>query len=339
MPIFVGSASSTTISQYSVSIGSTDTTGRDAGIGTANGQVIYNASTFELQVFYDGVWKGGLTTPFSATGGTLDSSSRPGFNIHTFTGSGSLEVTSGSGTAEYLVIAGGGGGKSSGGGGGAGGYRTGTSFPLTPGTYTIQVGSGGAGAVYLGSVGTQGTPSFITNPGITSVTSSGGGYGDAGPGGSGGGAGYSGAAGTGNVGGYTPPEGNDGGTGHTGSGTGDGYLSGGGGGAGAVGGPAPSGTVAGTGGNGSSSSITGTSVTRAGGGGAGGDNFRVTNAARPGGSGGGGNGGDSGDLNQFNPAPGTAGTTNTGSGGGGGNNSGNGGPGGSGIVIIAYPTA
>jgi hypothetical protein len=249
MPIFVGAASSSFANYPNVGVGTTTTTGRNVGVNTAIGDLTYNTDTLQLEV-YDGTnWIGGLTSPFSATGGTLDSTSRSGFNVHTFTGDGTFVVSSGTkGSGEYLVIAGGGGAKnSSGGGGGAGGYRTSTSFPLTPGTYTIQVGGGGAGGVYSGSAGTQGTPSFITKPGISSITSSGGGYGDSGPGGSGGGGtGPNPPAGTGNAGGYTPPEGNDGGTGHTGSGgggSGNGYLGAGGGGAGAVGGPAPSGTV------------------------------------------------------------------------------------------------
>jgi hypothetical protein len=45
---------------------------------------------------------------FSATGGTITTAA--GKTIHTFTSSGTFEVTSGSGDVEYLVVAGGGGG-------------------------------------------------------------------------------------------------------------------------------------------------------------------------------------------------------------------------------------
>jgi hypothetical protein len=52
-------------------------------------------------------------------------------------------------TVEYLVVAGGGGGGgSNGGGGGAGGYRTASSYSVTPGAnITVTVGAGGNGGV------------------------------------------------------------------------------------------------------------------------------------------------------------------------------------------------
>ena len=53
--------------------------------------------------------RGGASGPsFSATGGTVTTAA--GKTIHTFTGSGTFTVTSGSGTVDYLVVAGGGGG-------------------------------------------------------------------------------------------------------------------------------------------------------------------------------------------------------------------------------------
>ena len=74
----------------------------------------------------------------NATGGTITTAA--GKTIHTFTSSGTFEVTRGSGNVEYLVVAGGGGG----GGGGAGGFRTGSGFAVSPGPYSITVGGGGA---------------------------------------------------------------------------------------------------------------------------------------------------------------------------------------------------
>ena len=46
------------ITGSSVGLGYTDTTGRDAGVGTATGTLIYNTATFQVEV-YDGTqWVG-----------------------------------------------------------------------------------------------------------------------------------------------------------------------------------------------------------------------------------------------------------------------------------------
>ena len=170
----------TTINSHSVGFGTTTTTGRDAGINTTTGTLIYNVDTTQMEVFDGTQWVGGLTTPFSATGGTEDTTSRSGYKIHTFTSPGSFVVSGAPNTGgEYLVVAGGASGGSLG-GGGAGGYRVSTSFTFNPGTYTIQVGGGGAAKNTdpdFGGTGEDGTPSFITHPGISSITSSGGGGG------------------------------------------------------------------------------------------------------------------------------------------------------------------
>src|SRR3989338_10778959 len=138
---------------------------------------------------------------FNATGGTITYSG--GYTIHTFTVSGTFNVT-GTGNVEYLVVAGGGGGGgNSGGGGGAGGMLTGSGHSVTAQAYSITVGAGGAGGVG----GTNGNPG--NNSVFDSYTATGGGYGstagqNAGNGGSGGGAGgngaYSGGTGTGGQG-------------------------------------------------------------------------------------------------------------------------------------------
>ena len=334
-------AGSAFIANGYVSMGITDTTGRDAGVGTATGTMIYNTSAASIQVWNGEAWKSDMTSPFSATGGTLDTTSRSGYNIHTFTSPGSFTVTSGANSSgEYLVIAGGGSsGNGSGGGGGAGGYLTSTSFPLTPGTHEIQVGAGAA------TFSTTGTPSFITKTGISSITSVGGGNGGAttqsgGNGGSGGGGGTRNPAGSGSgsqPGGagqnYPGPtqQGFPGGNGYAG-----GPLSnasgGGGGGAGGAGLSAPGNRC--DGGPGLPSSITGTSVTRGGGGGGGTDEL-YPNGAGVGGPGGGAPGAVYPDAAGNQPARNA--TANTGGGGGGGYSSW--GQGGSGIVIIAYPTS
>jgi hypothetical protein len=318
------------INPTSIGIGTTTTAGRNAGVGTAVGTLIYNSTVNAVEVYTGSAWAQ-VTVAFTATGGTLDSSSRPGYNVHTFTGDGSFTVSAGNKTIEYLVVAGGGaGGKGTfngtgfeTGGGGAGGYRTG-SFTINPGTYPIQVGGGGANSPYAH----PGNPSYISGPGISSITSTGGGAGGGNatgkqgePGGSGGGGSYPAPApgGTGNAGGYSPVEGYPGGNGNNSPNSG-----GGGGGASEAGESPPAG---GRGGDGLPSSITGSSITRGGGGGGG---------ASPVGTGGAGGG-----ANKGTSDPGPAGTANTGGGGGGisGGPGYRGGQGGSGIVIIAYPTA
>ena len=257
----------------------------------------------------------------SATGGTITTDGN--YKIHSFTNTGNTNfVVTGSGTVEYLVIAGGGGGGSANtGGGGAGGYRTASGFAVTAQTYTITVGAGGAGgiyseAIYSGSKGSDSTFSTITSEGGGLAPSSGTG----GSGGSGGGNAYNQNTGTGGL--ATSGQGNNGGLG---KGATPAYGGGGGGGAGGVGQNAPSG--GGAGGNGLASSITGSSITRAGGGG----------GSAQGGSGGAGGSGGGGSGSNSNVA-GISGTANTGSGGGagGGGSAGVGGGGGSGIVILKY---
>jgi len=83
---------------------------------------------------------------------------------------------------DYLIVAGGGGGgaRGAGGGGGAGGYRTsfpgGTSLTLSPGTFPVTVGAGGAGAVPFGPE-VQGRGSPGANSVVSTITSTGGGGG------------------------------------------------------------------------------------------------------------------------------------------------------------------
>jgi hypothetical protein len=239
-------------------------------------------------------------------------------------------------TVNFLVIAGGGGGGDRGGngGGGAGGYRTTTQTISIGTTITVTVGDGG-------TYTNNGSNSSISGPGLTTITSAGGGAGgnnglNGSSGGSGGGAGSTSQSlpyypgGSGNTPSTSPSQGNNGGS-NWGN---DPYPTGGGGGAGTVGGNATS-TTAGNGGAGSASSITGSSVTYAGGGGGG--YYISTGSSGTGGSGGGGNGASSYNTNGSN------GTVNTGGGGGGGAGTtgapgGFGGTGGKGIVILSVPT-
>jgi hypothetical protein len=265
-------------------------------------------------------------------------------------------------SADYLVVAGGGGGAGGGfgdgssGGGGAGGLRT--SYGSTSGggasaessltlnittTYTVSVGPGGAGGNGSTLVpGSNGTSSYISGTGITTITSNGGGGGDcqdgtAAP--TGGGSGGGGAGGGSPVSSFgaagTTDQGYAGGDAYGAGGSGaSNYLGGGGGGAGAAGGDATN-TVPGAGGGGLEVNIIGTSGNYyAGGGGSGDNKYGGLGLAGSGGTGGGGAGGANGAL-------GTNGTPNTG--GGGGASSGAtadniGAQGGSGVVILRYPS-
>ena len=328
-----------------IGVGSVTASERDSLTGIATGSLVYNTTYNALQVYTGSAWEtvGDQTTVITATGGnTVDTSSRPGYKVHIFTGPGTFAVSGGFNDVEYLVVAGGGGaGGDVGGGAGAGGYRTGT-FAVSPGNYPVFVGGGGSGHPF-NSPGTNGVPSYFG-----SIVSEGGGFGtrsgSSSPGGSGGGTPYNNSNGWGyGINPSTPQpvldpysltapypvtQGNPGG-----SNAGGGSGGGGGGGAGAAGsngtGP-PQAAVGGAGGAGLPSSITGSPVTR-GGGGAG------AGYQAPGASGGAGGGGPSGGGSPGNP--GSAGSANTGGGGGSGSSTGGGAGGGSGIVIIAYPTA
>ena len=284
-----------------VGLGTTSTVGRDAGIGTAIGTLIYNSTSDSVEVYGPQGWVIVRSTVLSVSGGTIDTSSRSGYTIHTFTGSGqSFDVQGGPLTVEVLVVGGGGGGgtgatgvgaQPSGGAGGGGGVEYSSSKTVTDGSYPITVG----GASTRGGAG---------NPSVAlDFTSAGG------------------AAHNGKSGGTSgAPQSNAGG----GSGT---YSGGGGGGAGGVGGNATGPITGGVGGSGYTSSITGTSVAYAGGG-HGGD---APGAAGPGDGGGG--------SNNIATNPIGDGLANRGGGGGGGYGTPDTSTaGGSGVVIIAYQT-
>ena len=344
MPIFVGAASSLVIRGNSVGVGTTTTAGRNAGVGTPFGMTVYNVDTEQLEVYDNGDWTGGLSVPIDATGGSKNTSSRTGFNVHTFTSSGSIVIDQGVGYVEYVVVAGGGGGGQAGtgnGGGGGGGFRSG-SFYVTPGTYPVTIGSGGgfAGKGQNSSFGPPSTPERIESEGGGGGTAPGGPADDGGSGG--GGYGANGTAGRGNAANRDIPEGFPGGRGGTYPSPSGFEIGGGGGGAGGAGGTGQAGPgAAGAGGPGRSTSITGSPQTFGGGGGGGTYQSSGTGAGAggPGGGGPGGNGGPGRTVPQMH---GTNGTANTGGGGGGGGSwsqIGSGGEGGSGIIIIAYPTS
>jgi len=290
--------------------------------------------------------QGRLVTPFIiATGGTITTSGDD--KIHTFTGPGTFCVTNeGTGSNQvlsHLVVAGGGGGgHDDGGGGGAGGFRENES-PVTPytasplkGGTAVTISTIGGIPVTVGGGGTAGQPGGAdatngSNSIFSTITSTGGGFGDrgqpaGGPGGSGGGGDAQDAGGTGNTPPVSPAQGKDGGAGTPG-----GNAAGGGGGAlntGSAGTGSGAPGNGGNGGGGATTSITGSPVAYAGGGGGGG--------YASGGSGGPGGGGQG---MSYSSGTAGAGTDNKGGGGGGGSTapgSRAGAAGGSGVVIIRY---
>jgi hypothetical protein len=287
------------------------------------GYIRFNTTTNFLEV-YDGAEWDSLKTSFVATGGTITSVG--GYTYHTFTSSGNFVVSAGSNTVDILTVAGGGGGGSGGnsgngggGGGGAGGYVTTNAYNVSPGTYSVIVGAGGA----RGTTPSNGSASSGSNSvfGSTTTAIGGGGgrngsaitadNGGSGGGGSDGSAGGSGTAGQGNNGG-----GSSGGAPARGGG--------GGGGAGAAGSTGTTNQGA-NGGTGLNWQSLGTFY--AGGGGGGCESGYTPGDGGNGGAGNAGSGGNSG----------SDALANRGSGGGGGGYIGsNGGNGSSGVVIVRY---
>lgn len=279
----------------------------------------------------------------AGNGGTV--SLAPGYRIHTFTESGTFEVTSGGVVDILLVGGGGGGGSSSGGGGGGGAVVYLQNVEVAAGPYTITVGSGGVGGTGAGggtSPGTSGGKTEIPELSLEALGGGGGGgltsaSGKSGANG-GGGSGYYAASATPTTGGAATWE--FGFAGGGGTNTNYTYRYGaGGGGAGEAGHDAQYDApgTSGCGGNGLACSITGREVFYGGGGGGGSADYKTASSkVRAGGLGGGGQGG-------CFSANGEDGDPNTGGGGGGGGSwgdtKGNGGAGGSGLVVIRYAHA
>jgi hypothetical protein len=297
-----------------------------------------------------------------ATGGVITTVGE--YRIHRFNSSSSFTISSlrsSSIEVEYLIVGGGGGGGTNmGGGGGGGGVLVGNTI-LTPGTYTITVGAGGAGA----PAGTTGVHPTVTgsnggNSTFNGLTAFGGGWGGVSyntqglgihfgnSGGSGGGSsGYNndGAA----PGAYGSGAGVSG-QGFRGGYQGNAYYSGGGGGAGSAG---TDGNNRPDGGFGKLTGILGKPFYFGGGGGGASYSLSTGGYGGLGGGGGGalgvapggtgglewGQAGGGGACCTWANTPGGNGGTNTGGGGGGGahyNATNKGGDGGSGIVIIRY---
>jgi len=324
----------------SVGVGTTTTTGRNAGVSTATGTLIFNATEGTLQVYNGNKWDS-CSNVFSATGGNT-TYTQGNYKVHVFTSNGTF-VANASGEVDALVVAGGGGGGATSrpswngawaGGGGAGGVLYTPGHPLGAATYPVVIGAGGG----VGSNGTNST--------FDTLTAVGGGRGGGSPypsptnGGAGGGSGGGGlgdhspapsrAGGAG-----TSGQGNAGGNGIDPGGGPDNYEQGGGG-----GGAGEAGNTDGNGFGGDGRDMSaefGTTYGESGvfGGGGGGGSGTSGGTYNEGGTGG---GGDSGYGHNNNGKDSTAGATNTGGGGGAGSNSPGGGgkPGGPGIVLIRY---
>ena len=348
----------TFLKPQSVGLGQTTTAGRNAGISTAIGTIIYNTDTFQTEV-YKGAnfgWQNISHSLTQATGGQVSDYTVGStvYRAHIFNSSGTFNVTSvGSGTVDLLLIAGGGGGGGSwaasnvgnGGGGGAGGLFYRNDVAINQGANAVVIGAGGVGDGYMegGNAGTNGGDSTALG-----ITADGGGRGasygspgyDGGEGGSSGGAAYGRTYGpaTGasissvGVDLISPPAGWCRGGGDYANTT-PAYGAGGGGGS-ALAGTSGSGTAGGPGGDGLQYTIVGFTTYYAGGGGGG------ANDGNSGGSGGLGGGG----AGSPNATRAIDAIVNTGGGGGGGGNGpgssvGQGAAGGSGIAVIRYQLA
>ena len=123
------------IDSTGIGLGTTDTTGRNAGIGTAIGTLIYNSSTLQVEVWDGYGWMGGLNTPFATSGDNPNPYT--GYVSYTFTGPGSFVVSSGAGTVDLLLV----------GGGGAGGGARGSN--TSPSQATYPGNRGGCGMVQI----------------------------------------------------------------------------------------------------------------------------------------------------------------------------------------------
>ena len=231
MPIFVGAAqSSFAKGDGGVGVSQVTTTQRDAISNPEAGQMVYNTTTGTLQIYDGSAWAAVYEPPLSGDGGNQANGIQPGngYKYHTFTNSGSITFSGAPGNIQVLVVAGGGGGGSNnnggtdggaGGGGGGVAFTNGATIPVTPGTYNITVGNGGAGgnapgqennnpscrtrnAPFGGNSGSNGGNSVFgaSSPNAIKITAIGGGGGGSGPnagnqdcGGSGGGAGSGGS--------------------------------------------------------------------------------------------------------------------------------------------------
>ena len=191
-------------------LGQTTTAGRNAGVGTDAGTVVYNSDNHFVELYNGDQWVAvGGGKYLQATGGSDVVDYVEGgilYRAHIFRGTSDFTVTDApavNNQVEVLIVAGGGSGGSAG-GGGAGGllYRKNVPVETSPGVYTMTVGGGGAQltAISSGNAGTNSSAfGFLALGGggggayVSSPTKSTGSFGRAG--GSGGGGGWLGPGG------------------------------------------------------------------------------------------------------------------------------------------------
>ena len=156
----------------------------------------FNTTDGLFEVYNGTTWQQ-MKPTFVATGGTVTTVG--GYNIHTFTTSGTFTVVTGSAQVELLVVAGGGGtGFDVGGGGGAGGLIYYSAYGVSSGSYAVTVGLGGGSGQTSSVAGSNGSNSTFGS--LTAIGGGGGGTYPSGQtaglsGGSGGGGGNQSAAG------------------------------------------------------------------------------------------------------------------------------------------------
>ena len=142
------------LKKHSVGFGTTTTTGRNAGVGTASGEAVVNVTTNSLEVYNNDEWltasqfsSWSVASPVTPSGPGQAGAVEYNTGATTFVvfyDPGTVTITGGL-TAEGALLVGGGGagGAPGGGGGGAGGLlEDDQPFPLASGTYTVTIGDG-----------------------------------------------------------------------------------------------------------------------------------------------------------------------------------------------------
>ena len=161
-------------------LGQTTTAGRNAGVGTDAGTVVYNSDNHFVELYNGDQWVAvGGGKYLQATGGSDVVDYVEGgilYRAHIFRGTSDFTVTDApavNNKVDVLIVAGGGSGGS-GGGGGAGGllHRKNVPVETSPGVYTMTIGGGGAQLTAI-SGGNAGTNSSAF--GFTAIGGGGGG--------------------------------------------------------------------------------------------------------------------------------------------------------------------
>ena len=159
--------------------------GGSAGDSMTENSQVYGGTGGSGIVVVRYLTSGAPTVVSSVTPSTVGS-----YTVHKFISTGSFQITSGSTSADILVVGGGGSGgtRRHGAGGGAGGYIETLSKSLGVDTYTITIGAGGASTQSTNNAsGSDGTYSAFDDGGGDEIKAKGGGkgggYNDAGGGG------------------------------------------------------------------------------------------------------------------------------------------------------------